>query len=178
MARVSGLPKSQEAVDYPRGHPSVEYFAVAPRVQTYADDDALSGLFGCCAPLVRTLSLAVAPPTLLLSPAAAQARFAGLVVRHGNRDIFLVSLDNTFRGYYYAGFLLPCLEPCSERTRTFRAGKRRRPSLLENQNRPRLRRLWLEITGLFPSSCLFCAIGLRPIKGENLGVYRRRGQRR
>ena len=80
-------------------------------VQSYVDDDALSGLFGCCAPLVRTLSLAVVP-TLLFSPAAAQARFTGLLVCHGNRDIFLVGLDNTFGGYYYAGSLLPCLEPC------------------------------------------------------------------
>ena len=31
----------QEAVDYLRGHPSAKDFAVAPRVQSYADDDAL-----------------------------------------------------------------------------------------------------------------------------------------
>ena len=50
------------------------------------------------------MSLAVAP-TLLFPPTAAQARFAGLVVCHGNRDIFLVGIDNTFGGYYYAGSL-------------------------------------------------------------------------
>ena len=121
------------------------------------------GLLGCCAPSARALSLAIAP-TLLFSPAAAQARFAGLAVCHDNRDIFLVGLDNTFGGYYYAGFLLACLEPFSERTRTFRAGKRRRPPLLENQNRLRLRRLRLEISGLFPPNYCFCAIGLRPRK--------------
>ena len=93
------------------------------------------------------MSLVVAA-TLLLSPAAAQARFAGLMVCHDDRDIFLVGLDSIFGGYYYADFLLACLEPCSERTRTFRAGKRRRPPLLENHNRPRLYRLWLGITGL------------------------------
>ena len=63
-----------------------------------------SGLFGCCAPLVWALSLAVAA-TLLFSPAAAQARFAGLVVCHDDRDIFLVGLDSTFGGYYYAGLV-------------------------------------------------------------------------
>ena len=123
------------------------------------------------------MSLVVAA-TLLFSPAAAQARFAGLVVRHDNRDISLVGLDSTFGGYYYADFLLACPEPCTERTRTFRAGTRMWPPILENQNRPRLCRLWLEITGLYLSSCLFCATGLRPIKDENLGVYRRLGKRR
>ena len=40
----------------------------------------------------------------------------------------------------------------------------RRPPLLENQNRPRLRRLRLEISGSFLPNYLFCAIGLRPRK--------------
>ena len=30
----------QEAVDYLRGHPSIKHFTVAPRVQSYEDDDA------------------------------------------------------------------------------------------------------------------------------------------
>ena len=50
------------------------------------------------------MSLAVAP-TLLFSPAAAQARFAGLVVYHDDRDIFVVGLDSTFGGNYYAGLV-------------------------------------------------------------------------
>ena len=99
-------------------------------------------------PLVRALSLVVAV-TLLFSPAAAQARFAGLVVRHDNRDISLVGLNSTFGGYYYADFLLACPEPCTERMRTFRAGTRMWPPLLENHNSPRLRCLRLEIFWLF-----------------------------
>ena len=115
-----------------------------------------SGLFGCCAPLVRALSLAVVP-TLFFSPAAAQARFAGLMVCHGKRDIFLVGLDNTFGGYYYADFLLSCLEPCSECTRTFRAGKRRRPTFLENQNR-------LQPTSTLARDRMFISLKLPPLR--------------
>ena len=83
------------------------------------------------------------------------------MVRYDNRDIFLGGLNGTFGGYYHADILLAYPESCMARMRTFRAGTRMWPPLLETHNSPRLRCLRLEIWLFFPNY-LFCAMSLRP----------------
>ena len=80
------------------------------------------GLLGCGGPSGAGLEFGRCGDCLSRQ-SPVQARFAGLVVGHDNRNILLGDLDSTFGGYCPADVLLAYPGPCMARTRTFRAGQ-------------------------------------------------------